>query len=32
MNGNIIIDGRNIWRKSDFQDSDTIYEWIWIAS
>jgi UDPglucose 6-dehydrogenase len=26
MNGNIIIDGRNIWRKSDFQDSDTIYE------
>lgn len=31
MRGNIIIDGRNIWNKSDFTESELIYESIWIA-
>lgn len=29
MNGSIIIDGRNIWNKSEMTDLGFIYEWIW---
>lgn len=31
MSGNIIIDGRNIWNRSDFNGLEVIYEPIWIA-
>jgi UDPglucose 6-dehydrogenase len=31
MSGNIIIDGRNIWNKSDFWELPVIYESIWIS-
>lgn len=31
MRWNIIIDGRNIWNKSDFSDLDAVYDSIWIV-